>query len=73
MKVIRIVSFSLAVLTVAGAGRAADKASEEKTGLKLGAKAPAFTLKDQNGKERTLEEFLKKGKVALVFYRSAKW
>ena len=36
-------------------------------------KAPAFKLKDQNGKERTLEEFLKEGKVALVFYRSASW
>ena len=38
-----------------------------------GAKAPAFTLKDQKGEARTLEDFLKKGKVALVFYRSARW
>jgi hypothetical protein len=53
--------------------RAADPAPEAKTGLKLGAKAPAFTLKDQSGKERSLDEFLKKGKVALVFYRSADW
>lgn len=45
----------------------------EKTGLKVGEKAPAFTLKDQNGTERTLGEFTKKGKVALVFYRSAGW
>ena len=45
----------------------------EKTGLKVGEKAPAFKLKDQNGKERTLEEFVKQGKVALVFYRSASW
>ena len=47
--------------------------SKEKTGLQVGVKAPAFTLKDQQGKERTLEEYLKKGKVALVFYRSAGW
>ena len=51
----------------------ADDAPAEKTGLKLGALAPAFTLKDQNGKQRSLDEFLKKGKVALVFYRSASW
>jgi cytochrome oxidase Cu insertion factor (SCO1/SenC/PrrC family) len=45
----------------------------EKTGLAVGEKAPAFRLKDQNGQERTLNEFTKKGKVALVFYRSAGW
>jgi cytochrome oxidase Cu insertion factor (SCO1/SenC/PrrC family) len=48
-------------------------APEEQTGLKVGAKAPKFTLKDQEGKERRLDEFLGKGKVALVFYRSADW
>ena len=52
---------------------AADKAPEEKTGLKVGTKAPAFVLKDQDGKERSLDEFLKNGKVALVFFRSAGW
>ena len=39
----------------------------------IGAKAPSFTLKDQDGKERSLDELLKKGNVALVFYRSAGW
>ena len=48
-------------------------ASEEPTGLKVGERAPRFTLKDQEGKVRSLEEFLGKGKVALVFYRSADW
>ena len=48
-------------------------APEEQTGLKVGEKAPRFTLKDQEGKERSLDEFLGKGKVALVFYRSADW
>jgi cytochrome oxidase Cu insertion factor (SCO1/SenC/PrrC family) len=48
-------------------------APEEQTGLKVGAEAPPFTLKDQEGKERSLDEILKKGKVALVFYRSADW
>jgi cytochrome oxidase Cu insertion factor (SCO1/SenC/PrrC family) len=46
---------------------------EERTGLKVGERAPTFTLKDQEGKERSLDELLKKGKVALVFYRSADW
>ena len=50
-----------------------DTPAGEKTGLTIGTKAPAFTLKDQNGKERSLGEFLKKDKVALVFYRSASW
>jgi cytochrome oxidase Cu insertion factor (SCO1/SenC/PrrC family) len=64
---------ALLVLALAGGGRADDKTPDEKTGLAVGTKAPAFNLKDQNGKERTLEEFLKKGKVAIVFYRSAGW
>jgi cytochrome oxidase Cu insertion factor (SCO1/SenC/PrrC family) len=73
MKVLRFVTLALLMPALAGVSRADDKAPDEKTGLKVGAKAPAFTLTDQNGKERTLEEFLKKGKVALVFYRSASW
>jgi cytochrome oxidase Cu insertion factor (SCO1/SenC/PrrC family) len=48
-------------------------APEEQTGLKVGAKAPTFILKDQEGHERSLDELLGKGKVALVFYRSADW
>ncbi len=43
-------------------------------GLSVGAKAPGFTLKDQDGKDRALAEFQKKANcVALVFYRSADW
>ena len=41
--------------------------------LAVGAKAPPFSLKDQKGVERSLDDFRKKGKVALVFYRSARW
>jgi cytochrome oxidase Cu insertion factor (SCO1/SenC/PrrC family) len=48
-------------------------APEEQTGLQVGASAPRFVLKDQNGRERSLDEMLKKGKIALVFYRSADW
>ena len=80
-------SFDVIPKTIGGArgdGRAARRAdrlvpdpgearAEEQTGLKVGEKAPKFTLKDQEGKERSLDEFLGKGKVALVFYRSADW
>jgi cytochrome oxidase Cu insertion factor (SCO1/SenC/PrrC family) len=48
-------------------------APEEQTGLGVGENAPKFTLKDQQGRDRSLDEFLKKGNVALVFYRSADW
>jgi hypothetical protein len=50
-----------------------DPPPDLKAGLRVGAKAPEFTLKDQDNKERTLDEFLRKGKVALIFYRSASW
>ena len=39
----------------------------------IGQHAPAFTLKDQNDKEVSLEALLKKGPVALVFHRSVDW
>jgi cytochrome oxidase Cu insertion factor (SCO1/SenC/PrrC family) len=45
----------------------------DQPGLKVGEKAPKFKLKDQDGNERSLDDLLKKRKVALVFYRSADW
>ena len=69
-----MISSFFAVSALAVNGFAQDKEPPpEKTGVKVGEKAPEFALKDQNGKERALDEFLKKGKVALVFYRSASW
>jgi hypothetical protein len=64
--------WTLAALALAAPAWAADP-PPDKTGLKLGETAPAFALKDQAGKERTLAEFTKAEKVALVFYRSAAW
>ena len=61
------------VASTVPAAWAADPAPEAKTGLAVGSKAPAFTLRDQTGKERSLDEFLQRGKVAVVFYRSASW
>jgi len=42
-------------------------------GLKIGEKAAAFTLKNSVGADVALGDLLKKGPVALVFYRSADW
>ncbi len=47
--------------------------NNEAPGIKVGEKVPAFTLKDQNGKEHILTDMLGKGSVALVFHRSADW
>ncbi|MFT5662499.1 MAG: peroxiredoxin [Sulfurimonas sp.] len=40
-------------------------------GIKVGKKAPNFSLKNAFGKEVNLEDELKKGPVVLVFYRGA--
>ncbi|HAV62381.1 MAG TPA: hypothetical protein DCY13_08465 [Verrucomicrobiales bacterium] len=45
----------------------------ELSGLDVGAKAPAFALKNQDGAEVKLADLLKQGPVALVFFRSADW
>jgi cytochrome oxidase Cu insertion factor (SCO1/SenC/PrrC family) len=60
----------LALAIVAGAAK---PAPPEKTGLAIGQKAPGFTLKDQNGHDVALAALLKKGPVAVVFFRSAEW
>jgi hypothetical protein len=39
----------------------------------VGSKLPNFVLRDQTGKKRSLQEFLGRGKVVLVFFRSATW
>lgn len=53
----------MAVSTLAGNAQNADQ------GLRLGDKAPDFTLKDQNGKEVNLYQLLEKGPVVLNWYR----
>ena len=68
-----VLAFSLITAPDLRAQGKGKPAPQEQTGLKVGVKAPKFTLKDQEGKERRLDEFLGKGKVALVFYRSADW
>ena len=47
--------------------------AQEDVGLAVGTRAPDFVLKDQAGQDRSLAELRKKGLVAVVFYRSARW
>ena len=77
MLLARPIALGLAILLLFTANLRAQgegkPAPEELTGLKVGEPAPKFTLKDQEGRERSVDEFLTKAKVALVFYRSADW
>jgi peroxiredoxin len=67
----------LACLALAATGSAADNgpanAAPVEVGLKVGERAPQFTLPDQDGHEIKLQDLLKKGPVAVVFHRSAEW
>jgi len=65
-----LVTCSLLLTLIAGA---AAPASPELTGVAVGRKAPDFTLKDQHDRDISLTTLLKKGPVALVFFRSADW
>ena len=66
-------SLTACMLLLALAATDAEPASPEKTGLATGQQAPDFTLKDQNDRDVSLSGLLKKGPVALVFFRSADW
>ncbi len=63
----------IAAVLAGGAVAEDDWAPEEMTGVKVGEKAPDFTLANFDGTKVTLSELTKKGTVALVFYRSANW
>ncbi|MCU1268598.1 MAG: putative peroxiredoxin [Acidobacteria bacterium] len=45
----------------------------EEIGLPVGQRAPSFTLKDQTGRDVSLQSLVQKSAVVLVFYRSADW
>jgi len=44
-----------------------------KTGPAAGQPAPAFSAKDQNGRNQTLESIMGPKGAMLVFFRSADW
>lgn len=76
-------SFLLALLAAAGAFaqpaerprvRPLPPASKDvKTGPDVGARLPAFRLKDQQGKPRDLKSLAGKNGLLLYFVRSADW
>lgn len=69
-----LMSFLMTACLLCEAGLADDTAVKAVPGIEIGAAAPDFQLKDQNGESRELSEFVKPGKsIALVFYRSADW
>ncbi len=68
-----VLAFTLLAAPIVQAQVKGKPAAEGQTGLKVGAQAPKFSLSDQEGKYRSLDELITKGKVALVFYRSADW
>ncbi len=72
-RVVRSLAACALLLVLAASADAAVPASPEKTGLVVGQRAPGFTLKDQNARDVSLAALLKKGPVALVFFRSAEW
>lgn len=67
----KITCFAVCAVLLCSNAQAAEPAFDP--GIKSGKKAPPFQLKDQTGKEHSLEQLLKKGNTALVFYRSADW
>ena len=68
-------SIALAVQAVVlpGISHAQSAGTNWNPGLPVGAQAPAFKLVGQDGKEHALADLLVKGKLALVFQRSADW
>jgi peroxiredoxin len=73
---VAIVVIALTTPLIAADGAAAKPAAAVPAaipGLKVGERAPAFTLKSATGQEVTLSALLTQGKVALAFVRSADW
>ena len=75
LRLIGVLLTVLLVISPAAIAQEGKEAPEEMQGtIKVGDKVPAFSLKDQNGEDRSLEALLNPdGYVALVFHRSADW
>ena len=68
-----IIALFIQVAVFPGQSRAQSAVTNWNPGLAVGAQAPAFELVGQDGQEHNLTELLVKGKLALVFQRSADW
>ena len=67
----RLIRFFMFVITLSLAAIATVAAGDD--GLEIGTSAPAFSLVSQDEQIISLENLLKDGPVAIVFYRSAAW
>ena len=63
----------LAALAVAGSWMLTEEMAPRHVGLPIGTPAPDFALVDQRGNTTNLASLLARGKLAVVFYRSADW
>ncbi len=52
---------------------AASSGAAGSLGIAVGDPAPKFLLEDATGTPRSLDSLLERGKLAIVFYRSADW
>lgn len=69
----RSYSAALAIAVLASLLGSSAIAQEELPGIKIGDKAPDFSLKDHNSKSVSLSKLLQEHNVAVVFHRSANW
>jgi len=69
----RIVLLTVFMVLLAARVETVKGAPTETGELAVGERAPDFTLRDQNDREFSLKEMLKKGPVAVVFIRSVSW
>jgi cytochrome oxidase Cu insertion factor (SCO1/SenC/PrrC family) len=63
----------LAVLAMQATSTSPARIDVSKLGPQVGERVPDFSLKDQNGKARTLQSLMGSKGAMLVFVRSADW
>jgi hypothetical protein len=75
MKFVWVIALALSLTTLGFAQQSgsAEQSGSPEIGLATGEKAPAFSLHDQFGRERTLESLKGSRGTVLLFFRSADW
>lgn len=74
MKLLLAICFSLSFLIPGfGQGKPSPEQSSAPIGLAIGQKAPRFALRDQFGRQQTLDSLKGPNGTVLLFFRSADW
>jgi hypothetical protein len=75
MKFVWLIPLTLSLTTLGFAQQTgpAEQSGSPAIGLPTGEKAPAFSLRDQFGRKRTLESLKGSKGTVLLFFRSADW